>query len=1338
MDGSIPGEIGVLAWCSTIRFNMAKDPGRQILHDQIQKQGFDFLDSYLESFFDGPKDEPVIELLKTPGRKRNAPVRTRAGIAAAEKSRAVTSLSFDDNDTKENGGPVNEFQKALLRAKEKADEDIGRQPPRSQQQLAGQTIKPSVSFAKLKTQHIVTIADSPAVPATVHDDQSTDLDQRQNPLPAVNFRLQSSFDPPSAEENLPERHAESVDEDHESVNELSMIAEDEEPAEKSRVSLTMPAASTKEPSDEHAEILGSVESQDTFHDALQEPAESDPMQTDEYRGEHMASASVSEVSALDDVISASAGTLHSIALDSPRIQDSTYVRQPVHAVDHHTAPLPKVSLPPVPVEDDVHSHTAPLPSTSSRHEEYTMPLREPSAPVPGLSRKPSMPQFSGLPAPSPLRKSLRVPGDPIAASGGGATTIPPGGKRTSWLSKARETKALETTAKRTSALGHGVGLTALSNKRKSGEMIDSARDVFAAPNTVFKALEEEQRHAKVPKLTGSPADLAVDGKGKEKSSSPDVESMSRLNTSHDILALGTVTSNAAEQDESDVLDAFKKVTTGYSARAGKSMGKSLGGNAAAALAEARARAEARVAERHKLEMGLSVGSEDVLMTSDDKPAHGDLASAPVTHPTNGSKESERRLSVSDLVPSTQGKEKDTVAPSQRSQPPDADTSTSTTPPHSPPAQPHNASFMLPSGPVFSKPVVSSAPRAPTTVPPTRGDTAAPGVGRDFSFKLPPNPFSIPAAMALGMGGKFVPLSAQSSKASIFSDVVFDSSNASPQPSWMPSTQDTSYSAGGSQSQGVAKSNYLRDDNDADDADDLDEDDSWGVDEKFAAHQTWTPFGFSNGDGDQVMKDDTMTWSTLPSRSTSQRAGDTGSVQPTQGFFSALPQSKEEEDDEQRVEESVQQDLATQLEAAANQPSDADEGTNEEADIAMEIDDDVEEEQEAGDVESGLEDAVFSGKPTVTLVQQPKADVIAEPRSDSQQSMASTTSSSQQSQLGFFGQASKLVSSVLGGSKKGKPEVKSLQLAAAAAKKQQEEREKKTARLKEMENRRQQAMQRKADEEKARALEEERKIKEEAERRRREREEHTDKRPLRSTTTAAKKADEDNTKKRELVAKVAQKPPSKDKKDPVPPRVAKPGAGPSASSSKSSALPKSALKQPGSSVPPTPGGAKAAPKALKHVPSTGNLKSAAAMAKGKERAPTREPSEQPPAPKPTKVAAPAGPVHHGGPPAEPPRVASESIELPEINSEYSDSEDEDRPKRILPEWAQSPGIAAALQQQSTINPDDIFGRIGPLRMEEIFRTRQSRFRARTSSANWTGTDELTAEEEREYARRMGFR
>lgn len=105
----------------------------------------------------------------------------------------------------------------------------------------------------------------------------------------------------------------------------------------------------------------------------------------------------------------------------------------------------------------------------------------------------------------------------------------------------------------------------------------------------------------------------------------------------------------------------------------------------------------------------------------------------------------------------------------------------------------------------------------------------------------------------------------------------------------------------------------------------------------------------------------------------------------------------------------------------------------------------------------------------------------------------------------------------------------------------------------------------------------------------------------------------------------------------------------------------------------------------------------------------------------------------------PAVPSESIELPEINSEYSDSDDEDRKKTFSPpRWAQSPALREALQSQSTVDPDDIFGAIKPLKMDEIFKSRTSRFRARTSSAIWAGTDELTAAEEKQYAERMGYK
>ncbi|KAI0031158.1 inner centromere protein [Vararia minispora EC-137] len=119
---------------------------------------------------------------------------------------------------------------------------------------------------------------------------------------------------------------------------------------------------------------------------------------------------------------------------------------------------------------------------------------------------------------------------------------------------------------------------------------------------------------------------------------------------------------------------------------------------------------------------------------------------------------------------------------------------------------------------------------------------------------------------------------------------------------------------------------------------------------------------------------------------------------------------------------------------------------------------------------------------------------------------------------------------------------------------------------------------------------------------------------------------------------------------------------------------------------------------------------------------------------------AGKGPHAGPSKPPPTAQQEPewIDLPEPDSEYSNSEDEGKTKNYeVADWAQSPSLMAQLSQQQTLDPDDIFGPIRPLRMEDMFRTRQSRFRARTSSANWSGPDGLTEMEAREYARRMGF-
>lgn len=95
----------------------------------------------------------------------------------------------------------------------------------------------------------------------------------------------------------------------------------------------------------------------------------------------------------------------------------------------------------------------------------------------------------------------------------------------------------------------------------------------------------------------------------------------------------------------------------------------------------------------------------------------------------------------------------------------------------------------------------------------------------------------------------MPLTAHSTLESIQSD-VFDRDDVS---AWVPSTQDTEYTTG-YESQSQPRNVQI-----------CDEDDSWPVDEKLAAGVQWA-FGTS--------KEDSMTWSTLPSQST---RGDTGPV-----------------------------------------------------------------------------------------------------------------------------------------------------------------------------------------------------------------------------------------------------------------------------------------------------------------------------------------------------------------------------------------------------------------------------------------------------------------------------
>ncbi|KAK3353661.1 hypothetical protein B0T25DRAFT_454263 [Lasiosphaeria hispida] len=89
---------------------------------------------------------------------------------------------------------------------------------------------------------------------------------------------------------------------------------------------------------------------------------------------------------------------------------------------------------------------------------------------------------------------------------------------------------------------------------------------------------------------------------------------------------------------------------------------------------------------------------------------------------------------------------------------------------------------------------------------------------------------------------------------------------------------------------------------------------------------------------------------------------------------------------------------------------------------------------------------------------------------------------------------------------------------------------------------------------------------------------------------------------------------------------------------------------------------------------------------------------------------------------------DAIELPEIQT---DDEDEDEDDHIaVAAWADSPALKSALLAQERVDPMQIFGPPAPLNMEEVFaksKDRFHKFRARTSSANWSGSDRLTEED-----------
>jgi hypothetical protein len=520
--------------------------------------------------------------------------------------------------------------------------------------------------------------------------------------------------------------------------------------------------------------------------------------------------------------------------------------------------------------------TANMTASSSGQTLHSIPLDSPETQQPQQSTRQSGANskhlFPSLPAPSPLRKSMRIQREP--SMGVGPTPPMPvianaavgAGKRTSWLMKAREVKAMEVPGKQAGVLGpSAVAETAPvpGLKRKSGEMLATA----APGMTGMMALEDNERKRKIAKINEVDAMVSKEKskdvgttQGKEQKPSQlsaptqpvtvQVVFPSREYDSHE----KDTVSMPVEVPKEGMMDRLKRTVEGL---AGKTMTKSLGGPAAAAaLAEAKAAkvaAEARIAERDG-RGALPGPAQETIVAIKQTTSVVATTKADVNNGTMPSpKVRERKLSVSDLVTAYQtddtGKSKAKTKEFGTGFEPVrlsankthiGDESTSTTPPNSPPpTRTSNSSFGLPPGPVFNKP--------PVFVPPA---PAAPS--KDFSFNLPVAAFALPAASSLDMSArlpspsaqKSAPaLSAHSTAASLFSDSVFESQ--SDVPAWMPSTQDTDYS--------IAPSEVPPSQN-------LDEDDSWPmVDEKLAAaNPSWTPFGFT--------KEDSMTWSTLPTES----------------------------------------------------------------------------------------------------------------------------------------------------------------------------------------------------------------------------------------------------------------------------------------------------------------------------------------------------------------------------------------------------------------------------------------------------------------------------------------
>lgn len=87
------------------------------------------------------------------------------------------------------------------------------------------------------------------------------------------------------------------------------------------------------------------------------------------------------------------------------------------------------------------------------------------------------------------------------------------------------------------------------------------------------------------------------------------------------------------------------------------------------------------------------------------------------------------------------------------------------------------------------------------------------------------------------------------------------------------------------------------------------------------------------------------------------------------------------------------------------------------------------------------------------------------------------------------------------------------------------------------------------------------------------------------------------------------------------------------------------------------------------------------------------------------------------PYKTPARSSKSLMAPLLPEILTDEED-NREKRILEDWAETPQLKKVLLQQQSVNPDLIFGEIPPMNIDDIFESQASRQRGRASLSNWS--------------------